>query len=301
MRRSVPAAIFAVLLAAAFHAAPQDGPSPRVKLLAPGVFYWQGDRETRRQTNCAWVVFRDYVLVIDANFPWGAREILADLRKTTDRPVRYVFNTHYHADHAYGNSVFTDAGAAIVGSEDCAEESRRKGARDAANQAKGSTEPVVHPTLLFPDRLVFDDGVRRVELTKVGPAHTKGDAVAYLPHEKILFVGDLAVNWTYGNNVSDVDADHANWVRVLDRLAGWDAAVVAPGHGELGTPAILKGQRAYLAEMLEKVQAGIAAGKTADQLSQEIDLTRHRPFGAEPQRTAGQVRSMFRRLSSRNP
>ena len=295
--RPIALGVFAVLLICAFRVSSQEAPSPRVRQLAPGVFYWQGDLATRRQTNCAWVVFRDWVLVIDANFPWGAREILADLKKTTTKPVRFVFDTHYHADHAYGNTVFVDAGAAVVCSEDCAVESRLKGPRDVASQAKGSTELLEHPSVLFETRMVFDDGDKRVELTKVGPAHTKGDGIAYLPKEKILFVGDLAVNWTAGNNLSDVDADHANWVQVLDRLLRMDASIVAPSHGDLGTMETIKGQRGYLGDMLEKVKTGIRAGKSAEQLSQEIDLTKYQPFGAEPRRTAGQVRTMHRALT----
>src|SRR5436190_24157129 len=106
MRRPFCLAVFAILLFCAFHSNSQEAAPPRVRELAPGVFYWQGDLATHRQTNCAWVVFRDWVLVIEANFPWGAREILSDLKKTTNKPVRFIFNTHYHADHAYGNTIF---------------------------------------------------------------------------------------------------------------------------------------------------------------------------------------------------
>jgi len=299
MRRAFALAVFAACLFCAFRVSSQETPSSRVRQLAPGVFYWQGDLATRRQTNCAWVVFRDWVLVIDANFPWGAREILADLKKTTTKPIRFVFNTHYHADHSYGNTVFVDAGAAVVCSEDCALESRAKGPRDVQSQAKGSTEPLEHPSVRFETRMVFDDGDKRVELTKVGPAHTKGDGIAFLPKEKILFVGDLAVNWTAGNNLSDVDADHANWVQVLGRLLKMDVAVVVPSHGDLGTMETIKGQRGYLGDMLIKVEEGIRNGKSAEQVSQEIDLTKYQPFGAEPGRTAGQVRTMYRALAAK--
>jgi cyclase len=245
------------------------------------------------------VIFRDYVLVIDANFPWGAREILPAIKKTTDKPIRFVFDTHYHADHAYGNVVFSEIGATIVCSRDCTEESRAKGPRDVQNQAKErATDPLVHPSLLFEDKLTFDDGEHRVELIKVGPAHTKGDAVAYLPKEKILFVGDVAVNWTLGNNLSDADADHRNWVRVLDQLERWDLNIVAPAHGVLGTVETIRGQRDYLADMLRQVESGIKAGKPVEKLAEEINLTRYQPFGAEPRRTAGQVRSMYRKLAA---
>src|SRR3954467_5397183 len=100
MRRIVAATAFAALLIAAGYSQPS-----KVKELAPGVFYWQGDRDQKKPANCGWVVFKDYVLVIDANYPWGAKEILPEIKRTTNKPIRFVFNTHYHGDHAYGGSL----------------------------------------------------------------------------------------------------------------------------------------------------------------------------------------------------
>lgn len=296
MLRALLAGSFAILIGLAFQ---NPGPN-RVRELAPGVFFWQGDRETQRQTNIGWVVFRDYVVVIDANFPWGARDVIPEIRKTTNRPLRFVFNTHYHADHSYGNVVFAEAGATIVCTEACAGEARSKGLRDAQNQAKErATEPIVPASLRFETELVFDDGVQRLELRRMGPAHSAGDAVAWLPKQKILFAGDLAVNWELGNNVGDADADHDNWVRALATLETWQPSAVIPGHGTPGATATLSGQRAYLAEMLSAVTKAIAAGKSADELAAGLDLSRHRPFGAERQRVASQVRTMYRLKSRR--
>ena len=73
----------------------------------------------------------------------------------------------------------------------------------------------------------------------------------------------------------------------------------SPGHGDLGTMETIRGQRNYLGDMLQKVEAGIRDGKNAEQLSQEIDLTKYQPFGAEPRRTAGQVRTMYRALAAK--
>jgi len=277
MTRLACLAAFGLLTALAYQSTPA-----RVRELAPGVFFWQGDRETQRQTNVGWVVFRDYVFVIDANFPWGARDIIPEIRKTSTKPIRFVFDTHYHADHAYGNVVFAEAGATIICTEDRA------------------TEPLVHSSLQFKDTLTFDDGEHRVELIRAGPAHSKGDAVAWLPKEKILFAGDLAVNWELGNNVGDVDVDHRNWVRALDRVAAWGPSIVIPGHGVPGDVTTLTGQRAYLSAMLEAVLAGIRDEKSVEQLTKEVDLTQYKPFGADPRRTASQLRTMFQRLRKRN-
>ena len=101
-----------------------------VRELAPGVYYYFGDELQQKSANCLWIVFRDYVLVIDANYPWGASEIIREIRKTTVKPVRFVFNTHYHHDHSFGNSVFVDSGAIIVSTKETAGEMRTLGQRE---------------------------------------------------------------------------------------------------------------------------------------------------------------------------
>lgn len=93
-----------------------------IRELAPGVFYYFGDELQQKSANCTWIVFKDYVLAIDANYPWGAEEILKEIRKITDKPVRFLFNTHYHHDHTFGNGVFAEAGATIVSSQTTADE-----------------------------------------------------------------------------------------------------------------------------------------------------------------------------------
>src|SRR5437762_1129793 len=85
-----------------------------VKELAPGVWVRMGDSKRNQPANSGWVIFKDYILVIDANFPWGAKEILPEIKRTSSKPIRFVFNTHYHGDHAYGGNIFTDEGAQIV-------------------------------------------------------------------------------------------------------------------------------------------------------------------------------------------
>ena len=265
------------------------GQNAAVRELAPGVFFWQGDHVRKVPANCTWIVFKDYVLVIDANFPAAAREIIPLIHKTSDKPIRFLFDTHWHGDHSTANRMYVEAGAAIVCSTACDEELRTKG-----RQAQAPPEPA---SITFPDRMIFDDGARRVELTRMGPAHSKGDAVAYLPREKILVTGDLCVNWTWGNNVADPDADYDNWIRVLDDLAQWDVGIVIPGHGSLSDTATLRAQRAYLADMQQQVRAGIQAGKTTDQLSQELDLARHGSFGVNRDANAVSIRAMYRKLS----
>jgi glyoxylase-like metal-dependent hydrolase (beta-lactamase superfamily II) len=295
LRRSLLAAVFGGLLAAALAQQSEKG---KVRQIAPGVYFRQGDRDRRQPANTSWVVFKNYVVVIDANTPWGLKEVLPEIRKTTDKPIRYVFDTHYHWDHSWGNSVMVDAGVTVVCSRDCAEELSTKGKREwernpAAGEYSLTSYRMEQPGLAFGEFLAFDDGERRLELRRMGPAHTIGDAVAFLPKEGILFTGDLCVNWKSGNNVGDRDADPPHWVQALNEMSKWSLKAVMPGHGSPGTVDTLRAQSAFLDDVWQQVSAGKKAGKTIDQLTKEINLTRHGDFAADAQQNTAAIRAMF--------
>lgn len=296
----MPPRTFANLLLALASISVTWSQSHSVRQLAPGVYVWQGDRDNREPANCAWVIFKNYVLVVDANFPWGATEILGKIRDTTDKPIRFVAVTHHHADHTFGNSVFVDAGATIVASDATAEELRTKGPQGWANwknpnhSLEGARfEPA---SISFQQKMVFDDGTQRVELIRLGPAHTDGDVVAYLPKQKIVATGDLCVTWNFGNNVADPAADYDGWLRALDRMIEWQPTTVVPGHGAPGSLQALRTQRAYLLDMLNQVRGGIGAGKSADDLAKSIDLRRHAPIANDSEANATAIRAMYRHL-----
>ncbi|HWB87219.1 MAG TPA: MBL fold metallo-hydrolase [Bryobacteraceae bacterium] len=277
--------------------------SHSVHELAPGVYVWQGDRDNREPANCTWVIFKDYVVVVDANFPWGAREIVSKIKNTTDKPIRFVFVTHYHADHSFGISTFADLGASIISSQATGEELREKGPKSWTNwnNPQHSLEGArfVPSNIMFSDRMVFDDGMQRLELIKVGPGHTAGDAVAWLPKQKIVATGDLCVTWAFGNNVADADGDYENWLHALDQMISWNPTIVIPGHGAPSTGQALRVEREYLSDMLTQVRAGKAAGKSADELARTIDLSKHGMIANDAAANATSIRAMYRRLDAK--
>lgn len=276
---------------------------PIVKQLAPGVFYYQGDEAQQKSANCTWIIFKDYVLAIDANYPWGAEEILQEIKKTTDKPVKFVFNTHYHHDHTFGNAIFTNIGAIVVSTAATAREMRTLGQHEwdhgsdySGRNMKGYKREF--PTLLFNDTIVFDDSLHRVELIKMGPAHTAGDGVAYLPKEKILVTGDLFVfDIPWGNNVADANADYDKWISVLEKLESWKPNIVIPGHGEPCTTAHLKRQRLYLSDMLQQVRKGVESGKTREQVIKDVNLNNHPVYGDNKVSFERSVGDMYDKLS----
>src|SRR5260370_14779171 len=105
-----------------------------VREIAPGVFFRYSSISATDKSvvfggsNNTWVVFQDFVVVIDANFPKEAGDVLEAVKKTTDKPVRYVFDTHHHGDHAFGNDVFARAGASVIAQANCARILRTDGA-----------------------------------------------------------------------------------------------------------------------------------------------------------------------------
>lgn len=295
---------FIVIFAVLFVTASTCRAEPEaVQKLGDGIYVWQGNPDKREPANCMWVIFKDYVIVVDANFPWATREILVKIRATTDKPIRYVLNTHYHGDHSYGDSIFTDVGALVVSSEATDSEDRAsKGFanwNDKAHSLNGARQE--YAAITFTDRLVFDDGTKRVEMIRLGPAHSKGDSVAYLPKEKIVATGDLCVTWGTGNNVGDPNNSYKGWLDALDTMISWMPLTVVPGHGAVSGPEALLAQKTYLAGMRDYVQNGIREGKTVDQLAKEIDFRKYGFIASDTTANATSVRAVYRHLVAGRP
>jgi cyclase len=267
--------------------APAVGQAPamkfnEVKEIAPGVFFRYSSisatdlRVKFGGSNHIWVVFDDYVAVVDANFPEGAEECIAAIKKTTDKPIRYVLDTHHHGDHAYGNAVFAKAGASIVAQLKCSNWLREKGAKEFADAGKGllgrkdvANSTLKIPSVVFDDKLVLDDGKQRVEFLFLGHAHTPGDAFAWLPKQGILCTGDACVNGAF-NYMGH--GDSASWIKVLERAQQLDVKLVAPGHGLPAGKELLETQKRYFVELRKQVQKGIEANQELADIQKKIDM-----------------------------
>ncbi|MBW3540685.1 MAG: MBL fold metallo-hydrolase [Planctomycetes bacterium] len=243
--------------------------------LAPGVYFRKTETEPNFiGCNQGWVIFKDFVLVVDANFPGQARILIDEIRKTTDKPIRYVFDTHYHGDHADGNAVYEKLGAVPVASENSRQLFETKGLAGFRNSQEqkpdeyGGLEYAV-PSLWFPRTLVIDDGKQRVELIHLGHAHTAGDAVAWLPKHGILFTGDACVDGPF-NYTGDSNTE--SWIGVLTELQKLPVKTIGPGHGEVSDKTLLDKQKRYFVELRAAIQAAIDAGRTLDELKESIEL-----------------------------
>ncbi len=243
-----------------------------VDKVATDVFFHEGDIGRQGHCNNGWIVFNDYVLVIDANFPSGAQVILPKIKALTDKPIRFVFDTHHHGDHAYGNQIMHEAGATLVAHAGVLAEMKKyetnyftgKGPGRWEDAAKGRKDVAATklrpPGILFDRRLVFDDGQHRVELLHFGTAHTHGDGWAWLPKERVIFTGDACVNGPYNYTG---DGNLHEWIKTLDRAIALKPLKVCPAHGPSGGPEVLANQQLYFKSLLAEVKKFKDAGKTA--------------------------------------
>jgi len=247
--------------------------------IGDGVWFRHGALDEHGHCNNGFIECADFVLVVDANFPGGATASLADIRKLSAKPVRFVFDTHHHGDHAYGNPVWAAAGAVPLAHENVVTEMARyepqrwqDAAKSREDVAALGRETPMPPTLTYEKKLVVDDGTRRVEFLHFGTAHTRGDGFAYLPRQRILFSGDAVVN---GPHNYMGDGDTRSWIRVLDALLALDVDVVAPGHGPCGDATLIRLQREYIAHLQSQVALGIAAGKSVAELQASVEVPEH--------------------------
>lgn len=234
--------------------------------VASGVHFAEGDAIGKGYCNNGWIVLEDYVLVIDATYPSGASTIVQRIKAVTDKPIRFAFDTHHHGDHLYGNQVLAASGATPIAHAGVLEELRRLetghfGGAPGRWEGEAKSRPdmgaakLKPPTVLFPSALYFDDGKRRVELLHLGPGHTKGDAYAWLPAERVLFTGDGAVNGPF-NFVGDGNVNL--WIRTLGEARKLGARTVCPGHGPLGDATILEDQQAFFQALWDRVGLDLA-------------------------------------------
>ena len=274
---------FVLLILTALVATRSEGKLETIEQIVPGVWFRQGDLAQYGHCNNIVIEMKDYLIVVDANYPSGARAVMADIKKVSSKPVRYVFDTHHHGDHAYGNPLWTQAGATTFAYKGVADEmaryepkrwladaARRK---DVAELNRSTAEP---PQQTF-DKIpyVIDDGSRRVEFHFLGWAHTRGDGFAYLPKERVLCTGDAVTNGPY-NGMGDGYA--ANWPKVVAKAMAFQVKYVLPAHGPAGGKEILSGEERFLTEIYNTVKKEIAAGKKLEDL---VELKNGEPLTAK--------------------
>ena len=222
--------------------------------------------------NTGIIIGDDAVMVIDTQAtPVMAQDVIRHIRTVTDKPIQYVVLSHYHAVRVLGASGY--APEHIIASRDTYDLILERGEQDKASeigrfprlfQAVESVPPgMTWPTITFEGKMSIWLGKLEVQLIQLGRGHTKGDTVAWLPEQKILFSGDLV---EFDATPYAGDAYFQDWPKTLDNIAALKPRALVPGRGAaLTTPEMvaagLAGTREFIADVWTNVKAGVAAGQ----------------------------------------
>ncbi len=279
MRQLIGCALAYVLLwmcSVTAHAqAPADGAVQNktipitVTEVAPGLFFQYHHQES----NNAWLVTDEGVLVIDARqHPRRAQELLATIRKTTDKPIKWVVNTHAHGDHYFGNTVFKREGATFIAHRDTAgmmkshlgvEMKRRQGYFKQTGFDPKEVQLIL-PDITFDTKATITLGGRTVELLYLGPGQNPGDTLVHFPKERVIFTGGPFSKDSWPN--PSFTPSMSNWIEMLRKMAAMDVDKFLGGHGDIGN----KQDVLHQAQMLVDFDAGMRSGVKKGMSREEI-------------------------------
>ena len=277
---------------------------------SPGI---PGKENEGNTSNAGFVITDDGVVVFDAlGTPSLGWALLRNIQKRTDKKVRFVIASHYHADHIYGLQAFKDhTGAEIVAQERAAEykengETADERADQRLDQRRGVLFPwinkdtrVVPPDITFNDKMGISIGGKRLSLIYAGPAHSGSDIMMMVEPDGVLFAGDIVQNGRIPFMNSD-DVNTSQWLKALDEVLGLNPKFIIPGHGKPSAAAreAIAFTRDYIAYVRSAMSNAVENWRDFDTAYDQADWTKYRQFPAFSNNNRGNAYRIYLELES---
>src|SRR4051812_18891942 len=236
-------------------------------------------------SNSAFLITDEGVLVVDTRqHPRDGQDLLERIRKITDKPIKWVVNTHFHGDHTYGNSVFKAAGANIVAHEDTArimaqvadKEFARRQPFFNSRRYDPSEVKLTLPSLTFSKDLTIHLGGREVHLSYQGPGQNPGDTFVFFPHARAVFTSGAFGKRSMPN--MNFTPSPENWVKLLTDVAKMDVDVVMPPHGDIATRADVTDLAAFINYEYATVKKAVADGVPLETAITTLDFSAYKDW-----------------------
>ena len=299
VRRAIVTVVATLLAGVLLSGSPAAAQEPAhdivVKQIAPDLYFlfdFDG-------SNAVFLVTDDGVLLIDTRtHPREGRDLLERIRKITDKPVKWVINSHFHGDHHMGNIVFKDLGATFVAQEETARIMARVQPKEMARRTEGfqkrGLDPaevkLVLPDVTFDDRMTIRLGGRDVRLFYLGPGQQAGDTFVAFPHARVLFTPGAFAKHSMPNMLFTPSVE--NWIKLLDEVATMDVDTILPAHGDVATRADAKELAAMLADEYATVKDAVNRGVALDQAIATLTFPQYKDW-RNYARLQGEIRALY--------
>lgn len=207
------------------------------------------------------------IYLVDDQFPNIADQLLAQIRKISDKPIRFVINTHYHADHTGGNELLSGQGAVIIAHDNIRQRMSTEQFNQFWNGSTPAVTPAALPVITFSDNVSLHLNGESAKVYHVPHGHTDGDAIVHFTDTNVIHMGDNYFRGLYPFIDLDGGGTVQGMIAAIDKALSLsdETTRIIPGHGPLSTAADLQSHRDFLQKATEQVQALVDQDMSLDQ------------------------------------
>jgi cyclase len=250
-------------------------------------------------SNSVVLVTDDGVLVVDTRqHPRDGQDLIERIRSVTDKPIKWVINSHFHGDHHFGNSAFKPLGASIVSQKATArimekvqpKELARRGNFFKSRGYDPTEVKLVLPDVTFESEMTIRLGGREVRLAYFGPGQNEGDTFVFFPHARMVFTTGMFGPRSMPNMAFTPSVE--GWIKLLDELAAMDVDKILPAHGDVAMTADVKELSAMIADEYQTVKEAIAKGITVDEAVKTLTLPQYKEWRNYGRRE-GEIKALY--------